>query len=64
MLYRVVKLMSSIVSMLPNTVWRGIGNMLGEVCWWVVLPRKRRIMAIDNIMRGLSVDQKQATHIA
>lgn len=63
MLYKVVKLMSSIVSMLPNAVWRCIGNMLGEVCWWVV-PRKRRIMAIENIMRGLAVDKKQAIHIA
>jgi KDO2-lipid IV(A) lauroyltransferase len=63
MLYKFVKIMSSIVSMLPQAVWRRIGNILGEVCWLMV-PRKRKNMAIENIMRSLSLDKIEALRIA
>ena len=63
MLYKFVKMMSSIISMLPRAVWQSIGTVLGEVCW-ILLPRKRKSMAIENIMCSLSLDQKQAYQIA
>jgi KDO2-lipid IV(A) lauroyltransferase len=63
MLYKFVKMMSSIISMLPWAVWQSTGNMLGEVCW-VLVPRKRKRMAIENIMCSLSLDRKQAYQIA
>jgi KDO2-lipid IV(A) lauroyltransferase len=63
MLYKFVKMMSSTISMLPWAVWQSIGNVLGEVCW-ILVPRKRKRMAIENIMRSLSLDQRQAYQIA
>ena len=63
MLYRFVKVLSSVTRMLPQIVWRTAGNLFGEVCWLLV-PGKRKAMAIDNIMRSLSLDEKQAMRIA
>jgi len=63
MLYRFVKILSAIISILPNSVRRCIGKFLGIICWQIV-PRKRKTMAINNIMMGLSVDHAKATHIA
>jgi len=63
MLYRFVKILSAITSMLPNGVRRSIGKILGLICWQIV-PRKRKNMAIENIMISLSVDHSQATDIA
>jgi KDO2-lipid IV(A) lauroyltransferase len=63
MLYKFVKIISSIISMLPQAVWQMIGRIFGEVCWLVV-PRKRKNMAIANIMCSLSLDKMQALRIA
>jgi KDO2-lipid IV(A) lauroyltransferase len=63
MLYKFVKIISNIVSMLPQAVWRRVGNVLGEVCWLVV-PRKRKSMAIENIKCSLAIDKEQAYKIA
>jgi KDO2-lipid IV(A) lauroyltransferase len=63
MLYKFVKIISSIISMLPRAVWRSIGNFLGELCW-VLVPPKRKNMAIENIMCSLSLDRMQAYRIA
>lgn len=63
MTYRFVKLLSAIVCMLPRAVRRAVGKALGALCWLIV-PRKRKKMAIENVMMGLSVDKSQATHIA
>jgi len=63
MLYKIVKIMSSIVSMLPRAVWQTIGKILGEVCWLLV-PSKRKTMALENIMRSLSLDKMEALRIA
>ena len=63
MLYRFVKIMSAIVCVLPKAVRRVVGKAVGAFCWLLV-PQKRKKMAIENIMISLSVDQSQATHIA
>lgn len=63
MLYTSVKMLSYIVSSLPEVLWRGAGHLLGELCWPLV-PGKRKKMAIDNIMRGLAVSEAEAAAIA
>ena len=63
MLYRFVKIVSAMVSMLSNHARRSIGKGLGFVCWQLV-PRKRKKMAIENIMISLAVDECQAMRIA
>lgn len=63
MLYRFVKIVSGIVSVLPKNVRRSLGKVLGAICWQIV-PGKRKTMAINNIMISLSVDQSEAAHIA
>jgi len=63
MIYRFVKIVSAIVGVLPNHVRRCIGKILGAICWQIV-PRKRKIMAIENIRMSLAVDQSEAMSIA
>lgn len=63
MLYTLVRLLSYIVSSLPGVLWRGAGQLLGELCWPLV-PGKRKKMAIANIMCGLAVGEAEATAIA
>jgi KDO2-lipid IV(A) lauroyltransferase len=40
-----------------------MGNALGEICW-ILVPAKRKDMAIGNIMCSLSLDEEQAYKIA
>lgn len=63
MLYKFVKILSKMINMLPTAMRYGIGRGLGIVFWWIV-PAKRKTMAIENIKRGLAVDESQATLIA
>lgn len=63
MLYRFVKIVSAIICVLPKNVRRGLGKVLGIICWQIV-PVKRKTMAIQNIINSLSVDESQATFIA
>lgn len=63
MLYRFIKLLSAMISRVPDRTRRSLGKILGAICWQIV-PRKRKAMAIENIMISLSVDQSQATKIA
>ena len=62
MLYKFVKILSAIISRLPNVLRRGIGRGLGLVCWWIV-PKKRKKMAVENIILALSVDKEQALQL-
>lgn len=63
MLYHSVKLCSRLICVLPANCRRGIGNLLGEICWPLV-PEKRRRMAVNNISRSLAVDERAAEQIA
>lgn len=63
MLYKIVKIISNMINMLPDVVRRVIGQSLGMVFWWII-PPKRKNMAIENIRLGLAVDKGQATKIA
>ena len=63
MLYRFVKILSAMINLLPQAVRYGIGRGLGIIFWYII-PAKRKKMAIENIKRGLAVDESQATLIA
>lgn len=63
MLYHVVKFLSGFIGLLPPSLRRGIGNLIGSLCWPLV-SAKRRKMAIDNICRSLGVDEHQAYMLA
>ncbi|BBB91562.1 MAG TPA: lysophospholipid acyltransferase family protein [Methylomusa anaerophila] len=63
MLYQLVKLFSSMACLLPAAVSRSLGMAAGHICWPLV-PKRRRRMAIDNIMSGLGVDERKAADIA
>jgi len=63
MLYKFVKIISNMISMLPNVVGRGLGLVLGIIFWWII-PHKRKKMAIENIKLSLGVDEERARSIA
>lgn len=63
MLYYLVKFVSRIVCTLPWSVRRGVGTVIGQVCWPLV-PAKRRRMAVDNISRSLGIDEHEAAALA
>ena len=63
MLYYTIKFISQLVSVLPKDVRMTIGNLLGEICWLIV-PKKRKRMAEENILRSLKVNAREARRIA
>ena len=63
MSYYISKLFSHIICLLPNNVNRKIGNILGELTWLIV-PKKRKRMAINNILQCLHVTPDEAARIA
>ncbi|MBC8016546.1 MAG: lysophospholipid acyltransferase family protein [Sporomusaceae bacterium] len=56
-------MLSCMMCMLPNAMRRGMGKVLGEI-FWLIVPNKRKTMAIGNIITGLSVDKARAGSIA
>ncbi len=63
MLYHVLKSISDICCLLPECFTRFIGRILGEITWLVV-PKRRKNMAVRNIKRCLNYSQKEAEFIA
>ncbi|HWR44335.1 lysophospholipid acyltransferase family protein [Sporomusa sp.] len=63
MQYHFVKCLSRLVCLLPAKLRRGLGCLIGRLCWPLV-PAKRRKMAIDNICHSLDVDERQAYALA
>lgn len=62
MLYKTIKIFSFIVCILPRTLRRVTGNGLGQLCWLFV-PKKRKSMAINNVIQVLNVSTNQAKSI-
>ncbi len=62
MLYKTIKILSFIVCILPRTLRRVTGNGLGQLCW-LMIPKKRKTMAIHNVTQGLNVSVSQAETI-
>ncbi len=63
MSYYISKLFSHIICLLPNIINRGIGSFLGELTWLLV-PKKRKKMAVSNILQCLHVTPAKAAQIA
>lgn len=63
MLYKTMRILSFIVCILPRTLRRVTGNVIGQLCWQIV-PKKRKSMAIHNVIQGLNVSECQAEAIA
>jgi KDO2-lipid IV(A) lauroyltransferase len=61
--YYFAKAMSFILCILPAGFCEWLGVTLGKLTWCFV-PRKRRRMARDNVMRCLGVDEAEADRIA
>lgn len=62
MLYRTARLLSFMVCGLPKKLRRRLGTFLGELCWLLV-PRKRKTMAVGNVQKGLEVSSGRAETI-
>jgi len=62
MVYTLVKLLSRVICLLPDRVSYKLGKFIGEICWLIV-PRWRRNMAVDNVIACLNVDKSRATDI-
>lgn len=63
MQYHVVKFFSRLVCLLPAKARRAAGYLIGSLCWLLV-PAKRRNMAVDNICRAFGVKRQEAKAIA
>lgn len=62
MLYKTMKFLSYIVCILPHSLRRMSGNRIGQFCWLLV-PRKRKTMAVNNAMQVLAICHDHAENI-
>ncbi|HWQ61415.1 MAG TPA: lysophospholipid acyltransferase family protein [Negativicutes bacterium] len=59
MIYYIVKLFGWLVGLLPAGARNKLGDVVGEALWPFV-PRKRREMAVTNVMASLGLDRTDA----
>jgi KDO2-lipid IV(A) lauroyltransferase len=63
MIYSAVKLCSWIACNMPPAMRRGLGDVIGELLW-PVIPRRRKEMAVTNVMVSLGLERTEAETIA
>lgn len=63
MQYCLVKSMSALVCLFPAKLRQKLGSLIGHV-FWLLVPPKRKKLAIDNIGRSLGLDERQAYSLA
>lgn len=63
MVYYLLKAISWVACALPRSVCEVLGKALGEICW-PLIPKKRKLLAKNQIMDCLHVDEKEAERIA
>jgi Kdo2-lipid IVA lauroyltransferase/acyltransferase len=61
--YALMKIMSRIVCTFSDVLSYKLGDWIGSLCW-LIMPRRRRNMAVENVMACLGVDRGDATAIA
>ena len=61
--YYLLKLLSKIFCLMPRPLAEITGKILGEF-FWLVLPKKRKTLAVNNIIRCLKTDEETARRIA
>ena len=62
-MYHIMKILSRLICCLPLGICRIIGDFLGEVTW-VLVPTKRKKLAVDNIIKCLKLPLKDAKTMA
>ena len=62
MLYKIMNFVSYIVCILPHSLRRMSGNGVGRLCW-ILVPNKRKSMAVSNVIQVLGAEPKQAEAI-
>lgn len=62
-MYYLALFMSRVCCLLPWTVCEVLGKLMGQLAW-IVIPRWRKELARDNVMRCLGVVQEEAERIA
>lgn len=63
MTYHLIRLLSAVIKILPLSGRQYLGTSIGNAAW-LLLPRRRRHMAIENIMCSLDLDRQEAAAIA
>ena len=61
--YRLLKILSWTACHLPLKICFAIGRLLATLMW-ILLPRKRKKIALENIRYCLNVDEKESARIA
>lgn len=61
--YYFMKLLSWIACLFSMNACNSFGRCLGKITWYVV-PKKRKLMAVNNIIRCLGVAENEAEQIA
>ena len=61
--YYLMLLFSKFCCLLPSAICEAVGRSLGAFAWCFI-PKRRKAMAKENIMRCLQVDEKEAERIA
>ncbi|MBU2698976.1 KDO2-lipid IV(A) lauroyltransferase [Sporomusaceae bacterium BoRhaA] len=61
-MYTFVIIFSRVICLLPHRLRRWIGNLLGQFCWLIV-PTKRKNMAVKNAELSLNITKAEATGI-
>lgn len=63
MTYWLSKIFSKLICLLPNGLAMWLGEVFGSLTWHVI-PKKRREMAIGQVVRCLGVDRQEGERIA
>lgn len=63
MTYWLSKVFSRLACLLPHGFAMRLGEILGHVTWWAV-PKKRRDMAVGQVVRCLGVNRQEGLRIA
>ena len=62
-MYHIMKILSRLMCCLPLRTCRVLGDFLGEITW-VLVPPKRKKLAVDNIIKCLKLPLKDAESMA
>lgn len=63
MAYQLIKMFSRFICVIPQPVRIKLGNFIGGFTW-LIIPAKRKAMAVENIMSSLACEEAEAKRIA
>ena len=62
-MYFILKKLSAFATWMGPRGWRLWGGGFGTLLWWF-LPKKRRLIMLENLMISLQIDEKRARQLA